>query len=183
MATLRETPYSAFNFLVELEAGQGHEVQAGFSEVSGLNAEVTVAEYRRGNALVNYVTKIPGIHKAGDVTLKRGVIGAQNVYQWLQAVRDGKLSKAKREVVIRLQNEDRTDTAVTWKLRGAMPIKWTGPTLTAKGGDVASSPCPRWRSGCACGRATWVPAPPAGTSAGCWRPTATCPGASSATRC
>jgi hypothetical protein len=27
---------------------------------------------------------------------------------------------------------------VTWKLFNAMPIKWTGPTLTAKGGtDVA----------------------------------------------
>ena len=26
----------------------------------------------------------------------------------------------------------------TWRLRGAMPLKWTGPTLTAKGGgDVA----------------------------------------------
>ncbi len=38
MAVFRETPYSAFNFLVDLEPGQGEEVQAGFSEVSGLNA-------------------------------------------------------------------------------------------------------------------------------------------------
>lgn len=43
MAVFRETPYSAFNFLVDLEPGQGEEVQAGFSEVSGLNAEITVA--------------------------------------------------------------------------------------------------------------------------------------------
>jgi phage tail-like protein len=137
MATFRETPYSAFNFLVELEPGQGAEVQAGFAEISGLNAEVTVAEYRNGNAPVNYVTKVPGIHKAGDVTLKRGVIGAQNVYQWLEETRAGRLS-AKRNLVIKLLNEDRSETVVTWKLRGAMPIKWTGPTLTAKGGgDVA----------------------------------------------
>jgi phage tail-like protein len=138
MATFRETPYSAFNFLVDLEPGQGTEVVAGFSEVSGLNAEVTIAEYRRGNAPVNYVSKIPGIHKAGDVTLKRGVIGAQNIYDWLEAVRAGRLRDAKREIVIKLLNEDRSDVAVSWKLRGAMPIKWTGPTLTAKGGgDVA----------------------------------------------
>lgn len=138
MAVFRETPYSAFNFLVDLEPGQGSEVQAGFSEVSGLNAEVTVAEYRAGNDRVNYVRKVPGIHKAGDVTLKRGVIGAQNLYEWLEKGRTGKISEAKRDIVVKLQSEDRADVVVSWKLRGAMPIKWTGPTLTAKGGgDVA----------------------------------------------
>ncbi len=138
MATLRDTPYSAFNFLVEIEPGQGQEIQAGFSEVSGLNAEVTVAEYRAGNSKVNYVNKLPGIHKAGDVTLKRGVIGAQNLYEWLEKCRNGNLKEAKRNIVIKLQSEDRDSTVVTWKLVSAMPIKWTGPTLTAKGGgDVA----------------------------------------------
>lgn len=138
MAIFRDTPYSAFNFLVELEPGQGTEVQAGFSEVSGLNAEVTVAEYRAGNDPVNYVRKLPGIHKAGDVTLKRGVIGAQNLYEWLEAGRNGRIKDAKRNIVIKLLSEDRAETVVSWKLRGAMPIKWTGPTLTAKGGgDVA----------------------------------------------
>lgn len=138
MATFRETPYSAFNFLVEVEPGQGAEVQAGFAEVSGLNAEVTVAEYRNGNEQVNYVRKIPGIHKAGDVTLKRGVIGAQNLNEWLDFTRDGSLGDAKRNIVIKLLNEDRSEAVLSWKLFNAMPIKWTGPTLTAKGGgDVA----------------------------------------------
>ncbi len=115
MAQFRETPYGVFNYLVNLGDGSEGEVQGGFSEVSGLNAEVTVAEYRAGNAKVNYVKKIPAIHKSGDVTLKRGV-------------------------VIKLKNEDPTSSSavVSWKLVNAMPIKWTGPTLTAKGGsDVA----------------------------------------------
>ncbi len=137
MPTFRETPYLAFNFLVELESGQGTEVQAGFSEVSGLNAEVAVAEYRAGNSKVNYVNKFPGIHKAGDVTLKRGVIGAQNLYDWLELCRNGKTRDVKRNITIKLQSEDRESSVVTWKLVGAMPIKWTGPTLAAKGGDVA----------------------------------------------
>jgi phage tail-like protein len=137
MAVLRDTPYSAFNYVVELEPGQGDQVDAGFSDVSGLNAEVTIAEYRNGNSKVNHVTKIPGIHKAGDVTLKRGIIGAQNLWTWLDEVRQGKLS-GKRNVSIKLLNEDRSDTVVTWRLKNAMPIKWTGPTLTGKGGgDVA----------------------------------------------
>ena len=79
------------------------------------------------------------MHKTGDVTLKRGVIGAGNIYEWLEEVRGGNVM-SKRDVTIKLKNEDPTSSAavVTWKLRGAMPIKWTGPTLTAKGGsDVA----------------------------------------------
>jgi phage tail-like protein len=139
MAQFRETPYSVFNYLVNLGDGTEGEIAGGFSEVSGLNAEVTVAEYRNGNSPVNYVSKIPAIHKAGDVTLKRGVIGADNIYEWLNQIRNGDVS-AKRNVTIKLKNEDPTSSTavVTWKLINAMPTKWTGPTLTAKGGsDVA----------------------------------------------
>jgi len=139
MAQFRETPYSVFNYLVNLDDGTEGEIMGGFSEVSGLSAEITVAEYRNGNAQVNYVSKIPAVHKAGDVTLKRGVIGADNIYSWLDQIRAGDVS-AKRTVLIKLKNEDPTSASavVTWKLINAMPIKWTGPTLTAKGGsDVA----------------------------------------------
>lgn len=139
MATFRETPYSVFNYMVNLGDGSEGDIAGGFSEVSGLNAEVTVAEYRNGNSKVNYVQKIPAIHKAGDVTLKRGVIGAENIYEWLNQIRDGDVT-AKRNVTIKLRSEDPTSgtAVVTWKLFNAMPIKWTGPTLTAKGGsDVA----------------------------------------------
>jgi phage tail-like protein len=136
---MRDTPYSVFNYLVDLNDGTEGDVAGGFSEVSGLNAEVTVAEYRAGNARTNYVTKVPAIHKAGDVTLKRGVIGAENIYSWLDQARAGNLS-AKRDVRIKLKTEDPSSEqpVVTWTLKSAMPIKWTGPTLTAKGGnDVA----------------------------------------------
>src|SRR5688572_19687514 len=113
MPTFRDTPYAAFNFLVELEPGQGKEVIAGFSEVSGLNMEVTVAEYRAGNDPVNYVRKIPGVIKAGDVTLKRGVIGASNLYEWIDRVRAGDIGLAKRTVQVKLLNETRRDVVVT----------------------------------------------------------------------
>ena len=100
---------------------------------------MTIAEYRNGNAKTNYVTKVPAIIKAGDVTLKRGIIGAQNLYEWLEQARNGDLA-AKKTVAIKLIDENPTSqgAVVTWILINAMPIKWTGPTLTAKGGsDVA----------------------------------------------
>ena len=69
-----------------------------------------MAEYRVGNAKENYVRKIPGVTKAGDVTLKRGVIGAQNISAWIKEVRNGNFDAAKRDVVIQLLDEKRGST-------------------------------------------------------------------------
>ncbi len=137
MPTFRETPYGAFNFLVELGDDATQPV-AGFSEVSGLNAEMTVAEYRAGNDKNNYVRKVPGLTKSGDITLKRGLMGAENLYLWLDQMRKGQFLIAKKMITIRLLDEAHSGAVISWKLHGAMPLKWTGPTLNAKGGtDVA----------------------------------------------
>jgi len=129
----RNTPYGTFNFTVDLGSG----VAAGFSDVSGLVTEMTVAEYRNGNEAENHVRKVPGMHKVGDVTLKRGLVGAKDLFDWINQTRTEGY-KAKRNVTIHLMDEARDGPKVTWKLQGAMPLKYTGPTLAAKGGgDVA----------------------------------------------
>jgi phage tail-like protein len=133
----RTLPYSAFNFLVDW--GGPNDVDSplgGFSEVSGLGTELTVAEYRNGNDPVNRVRKIPGIHKASDVTLKRGIINSKDFWDWIKEARiDG--PAAKRRVKISLLDENR-NFVQRWELFDALPLKYTGPTLQAKGGgDVA----------------------------------------------
>jgi phage tail-like protein len=128
----RTLPYGAFNFLVDL----GDGAVGGFSDVSGLSTEVTVAEYRNGNEKVNHVHKVPGIHKTGDVTLKRGIISSGDLWGWVQDVRTTG-PKAKRVVLITLLSEE-GEGIQAWKLHGVLPLKYTGPTLAAKGGgDVA----------------------------------------------
>jgi phage tail-like protein len=130
LMTLRENPYGAFNFLVDL--GDGVDgVLAGFSEVSGLSSEITYAEYRNGNDKENHVRKIPTLSSTGDVVLRRGVIGDRRLFDWLASVRDG--SPAPRTVTIHLLNEAR-EPVCTWRLINAQPKKWVGPTLAAKGG-------------------------------------------------
>src|SRR6058998_4222946 len=131
MAVLRERPYVQFNFLVDLDNG-AEGVQAGFQEVSGIGMEVTVAEYRNGNEKENSVRKITGLNKATDVTLKRGVIGSLNLYQWLNDIRNGN-QNALRNVVIHLQNEDHTAIVITWKLMRARIIKHVSGPMNAKG--------------------------------------------------
>lgn len=132
MAIERERPYSQFNFFVLIG-----DVPAGFQEVSGINLEITVAEYRNGNEPVNSPRKITGMHKVGDVTLKRGVIGeVELLHGWIQAVRDGD-QKDRRSVTIQLQDESHEGPVQSWVLSEARPTKYTGPSLTGKGTDVA----------------------------------------------
>lgn len=136
MATLRERPYVQFNFLVDLGDGVTEGPQAGFQEVSGIGMEVTVSEYRNGNHKENSVWKITGMNKSTDVTLKRGVIGSLNLYQWLDQIRNGDQT-AMRTVTVQLQNEDHTAVVQTWKLLRARIIKHTSGPMNAKGTDVA----------------------------------------------
>jgi phage tail-like protein len=133
----RTTPYGAFNFFVNLNGPVGEDQPlGGFSEVSGINTEITMAEYRNGNERNNHVRKVPGVHKVGDVTLKRGIVNSEDLWQWIRDVRS-KGVNGKRTVAITLRDE--AGTAVqTWTLTGVAPMKYTGPTLAAKGGgDVA----------------------------------------------
>jgi phage tail-like protein len=76
------------------------------------------------------------VHKVGDVTLKRGIVNSKDLWAWItQARRFG--TGAKREVVITLRDEAGRPVQ-SWTLRGVVPLKYTGPTLAAKGGgDVA----------------------------------------------
>ena len=136
MATLRERPYVQFNFLVNLGDGVTDGPQAGFQECSNIGMEVTVAEYRNGNEKENSVRKITGLNKSTDVTMKRGVIGSLNLYQWLDDIRNGN-QNALRNVVVQLQNEDHSTVVQTWKLMRARIIKHISGPMNAKGTDVA----------------------------------------------
>ena len=136
MAVLRDNPYGEFNFLVDLGTGDTEGPEAGFQEISAIGMEVAVVEYRNGNDKLNSVRKLTGLNKASDVTLKRGVIGSLNLYQWLNQIRNGDQAAA-RTVRIQLQNEDRTATVMTWILLRARIIKHASGPLNAKGTDVA----------------------------------------------
>jgi phage tail-like protein len=70
------------------------------------------------------------------VTLRRGIIGSLNLYQWIDQIRNGDPGSY-RNVVIHLQNEDHTATVMSWKLFRARIVKHTSGPLNAKGTDVA----------------------------------------------
>lgn len=127
MATKRDNPYGAFNFLVYF----GTEEVGGFSDASGLGNELNYSEYRNGNKTDNTVTKVANTFKNDDVTLKRGLIGSPDLFQWFLRVRRGAYEP--KNVRIILKDEARHPVA-EFVLTNAQPKKWVGPTLAAKGG-------------------------------------------------
>jgi phage tail-like protein len=135
MAVERENknPYSAFNFTVEIN---GQQI-AAFQEVSGLDSENSPIEYREGADKTNSVRKLPGIEKYPMLTLKRGITGSLALWNWRKEVRDGGTAfPPVRDVVIQLLNE-KHQPVFKWKLTNAWCSKLTGPSLNAKGNEIA----------------------------------------------
>ena len=137
MAVREERPYAQFNFTVDLNVSgmDPGSFSGGFQEVSGIGMEVTVSEYRNGSDKDNGTRKITGLNKQSDVTLKRGVIGALPLYEWLNDIRNGN-QQSYRDVTVTLQNEAH-EPVLEWRLMRARVIKVTYGPLNAKGNDVA----------------------------------------------
>jgi len=74
----RRDPLLAFNFLVEL----GGLIVAGFSEVSGLDAEVQIEEYREGGQN-EFVHRLPGPARyPSNLVLRHGLSELEVLWRW-----------------------------------------------------------------------------------------------------
>jgi phage tail-like protein len=134
MAVLRAHPYGNQHFLVDLGTGSTGP-ETAFCEVVIPGISIDVIEYRTGSSKETGVQKLPGLARYPDVTLRRGVIGSLDLYNWINEVRNGS-SNSGRTVTIQLLSEDRVPV-LTWKFLRAWPVKYSGPALDAKGTDVA----------------------------------------------
>jgi phage tail-like protein len=68
-AASREDPFNSMNFIVEIDGIP----TAQFLEVSGVEADVAVIDYRPGNDKVLGARKLPGEAKFSNIVLKRGM--------------------------------------------------------------------------------------------------------------
>ena|SRR5713101_231142 len=146
MAKKRINPYAAFNFTVT------HDkiTIGGFMEVSGLDTENAVIEYREGADQKGatggaFVSKQPGLERYPNVTLRRGIVGDLGLWTNLRKpIRDGsdgpefatQLNQSSPQITINLQDEKHT-TVQTWTLRNVWVSKLSGPSLNAKGNEIA----------------------------------------------
>jgi phage tail-like protein len=136
MAVQRDLPYAQFNFLVDLGTGETDGPRAGFRECSEIGTAVDVIEYRNGNERANNVRKLTGLERPYDVTLRRGIIGSLDLYDWLNQIRNGD-QVAVRNVLIQLQNEDHTAVVQAWRLFRARIVRHVSGPFDAQCSDVA----------------------------------------------
>ncbi|MEF8810992.1 MAG: phage tail protein [Bacteroidales bacterium] len=128
---MAEYPLPKFHF----EVDWGEDRKIAFTEVSGLDVETELIEYREGSSKEYSKIKMPGMIKYSNITLKRGTFkGDNDFFNWWNAI---KLNKAPREsVTINLLNENH-EAIVTWEVKNAWPVKVQSTDLKADGNEVA----------------------------------------------
>ena len=131
-------PIPKFHFIVEW----GDNFRTGFTEVSGLDFETEVIEYRSGDSKKYNKTKQPGLTKYSDITLKRGTFEGDLDFftEWKKTFffQEGNTTGSlfRRSVEISLLNEEH-QKMVTWKLENAWVKKVQSTDLKADANEVA----------------------------------------------
>ncbi|MGI9552461.1 MAG: phage tail protein [Aurantibacter sp.] len=126
---MSDSPELNFHFKVEWGG-----TNLGFSEVTGLDFETEIIEYRHGMEPDYTKTKQPGLTKYSNVTLKRGTFHGDNeYYEWWKTIFS---EDFRRDMTISLLDENHEPT-VTWKLVRAWPAKIQSTDLKADGNEVA----------------------------------------------
>jgi phage tail-like protein len=106
-----------------------------FQEVSGMDKEVQVIEYRHSNSKLFSTVKMPGIAKYGNVTMKRGIFANDNMFwDWMKEIQMNTV--ARQLVHIKLLDEN-GEVTMHWTLNNAWPTKITSTDLKSDGNEVA----------------------------------------------
>lgn len=139
----RNDPVFGYNFAITLQdssttvatisAAIGAAPQAGFSECSGLEFNMTPEEYKQGGEN-NTVRKFPSRVTWGTIRLKRGVAKTNDLWEWFYSFVEGRGKR--RDGIISLRN-DTQDPVRVWKFTRGIPVKYTAPVMNAQQGQVA----------------------------------------------
>lgn len=126
----RNDPYRTFNFLVEIES----LVIGGFSEVTGLRAEIEVKKFREGG-LNEYMHKLAGpAAYPSNIVLKKGLADTAYLWSWYKEAAQGKIKRQNGSIIMR---DDAGKEIYRWNFHDAYPVKWAGPNMRANAAELA----------------------------------------------
>jgi phage tail-like protein len=127
---MADYPLPKFHFSVEWGG-----TNISFTEVTGLNVQTEVIEYRAGASPEYHKVKMPGMQKFENITLKRGSFKGDNqFYEWWNTVQLNTIER--RNLTIKLLNETH-EPVVTWAVKNAWPVKVQSTDLKSDGNEVA----------------------------------------------
>ncbi|WP_428667714.1 phage tail protein [Runella sp.] len=127
----QEYPLPRFHFQVDWGGAK-----ISFTEVTGLDIQTEVIEYRHSDSKDFNKIKMPGLRKFSNILMKRGKFqGDDDFYNWYNEISNERANN-RRDVVIRLLNEKHEPVAV-WKATRCFPTKITAPDLKSDANEVA----------------------------------------------
>jgi phage tail-like protein len=127
MSVAMHSDLRPYSFDVTIEG----RVLGAFLEVSGLDSEIEVIEFRDGSG--GTVQKIPGNTKWGNIVLKRGFNGDTRLHDWFTEFNESRTERVNGTITML----DQTHTEVArWNFTSGWPSKVSGPTLNPSSKDV-----------------------------------------------
>lgn len=106
-----------------------------FTEVSGLNKDLDVIEYRAGSSPEFFKKKMPGMQKLSNITLKRGVFAGDNeFFEWYNTVALNQVER--RDIVISLLDENH-EPKVVWSVKSCFIVSLKCTDLKADANEAA----------------------------------------------
>lgn len=127
----------ASNFLLEVD---GVEIGV-FASVSGLQVTVQTEDLVEGGQN-GFARKLPGRMEWPNITLSRGLIQADNLFDWMNktsgegfAASGNKLARCTAAITALAGDGSRLRS---WNLSGCFPVRWKGPDFNVTSNDVLS---------------------------------------------
>ena len=114
----------------------GGAVKGAFRECTGLGSENEVVEYKASGDKGKFIIKkVPGRMKWNNITLKRGITDAMDMWDWRKLVEEGKVKDARKNGSIVMYNQ-MNEAIARWDFVEAWPSKLAGPTANATNNEV-----------------------------------------------
>ena len=125
----KKDPLPSSNFIVEIEG----ITTSSFVYVEGIGSDLEVVEYRLGSEK-NEVHLVPGLARAGPLTLKRYLDDNDELWKWFKATRDNAVSRKSMSVIITDRNREEQ---VRYNFHECWPSEYYLEPLESKPSDVA----------------------------------------------
>ncbi len=129
----RNYPPVSFHFEVEFE-GFGSGSNAGFQEISGIDATIGEFTYEEGGEN-RFVHRLPDRVTYDNLEMKRGIVKGSELIGWFrEAVEQYKFKPT--GIMVKLLNEEH-EPLEAWSFIQAYPVKWSVSAFNATQNEVA----------------------------------------------
>ena len=132
MSNTRTDALIGFHFGIEIDS----KITGSFTEASGFALETAVTETKsvREDG-TERLQKLTGRQTIGELTLKRTFNGDKSMWEWVKAVRDGRIKDARTTGSLVIFDQNHVEQ-IRYNFTEAWPSKWSVSDLDAGSDDA-----------------------------------------------